>query len=178
MFDTMTISKTIAGLCIAGLVMLFGTWFAHALFFSSGHGHHQEWAYLGDLVEEDDGAETAAADAEPEMTFEDAFAMANADDGARSWRKCAACHKLDDGANATGPHLHALLGRDIASVADFAYSDAMLAHAGEVWTPESLNAWLTNPDDFAPGNKMGRANGVRDLQDRADLIAYLQAQGG
>ena len=40
------------------------------------------------------------------------------------------------------------------------------------WTPTALDAWLTEPARFLPGNRMSFV-GVRDADDRADLIAYL-----
>ena len=89
--------------------------------------------------------------------------------------KCRACHKLD-GSNATGPHLDGVVGRDVASVPDFNYSGA-LVEAADVWTPENLNHFLENPRGYAPGTAMS-FNGLSDIEDRANLIAYLEEQTG
>jgi cytochrome c len=83
-----------------------------------------------------------------------------------------ACHPLTAGADAIiGPTLNGLFGRPSASVPDFAYSDA-LRQANLVWTPELLDAWLSDPADFLPGNNMAFA-GYRAPADRRDLIAFL-----
>ena len=50
--------------------------------------------------------------------------------GEKVFGKCKSCHKVD-GNNATGPHLNGVVGRAVASVADFGYSDAMKGHVAE-----------------------------------------------
>lgn len=89
------------------------------------------------------------------------------------FNRCSACHAID-GPNRIGPHLDGVVGRDKASVPDFAYSPALRAMAGQVWTPEALDAFLRNVRGYAPGTKMAFA-GIASAQDRADLIAYLQS---
>lgn len=93
--------------------------------------------------------------------------------GAGVFVRCHACHR-DDGVEAIGPHLNGVVGRQKASVAGFAYSGALRAMEDEAWTPERLDAFLRNPRGYAPGTKMAFA-GLRDAQDRADVIAYLRA---
>jgi cytochrome c len=44
----------------------------------------------------------------------------------------------------------------------------------DVWTPEQLNAFLVGPKAYAPGTSMGY-NGMRKIEDRANLIAYLDS---
>ena len=41
------------------------------------------------------------------------------------------------------------------------------------WTPEKLDAFLTDPKKTVPGNKMPFA-GVKDAKRRADIVAYIQ----
>ena len=43
-------------------------------------------------------------------------------------------------------------------------------------TPEKLSGFIEKPSEYAPGTSMGFA-GLRDAEDRADLIAYLQTIG-
>lgn len=93
--------------------------------------------------------------------------------GEAVFARCAACHRAN-GQNGVGPHLDGVVGRSAASVPDFAYSGALRAMEGQPWTPERLDAFLTNPRGFAPGTKMAFA-GLPDAQDRADLIAWLGA---
>ena len=105
--------------------------------------------------------------------FQPALAQ-DAGRGKAVFEQCAACHSFEPGHNETGPHLKGLIGRKTASVEDFIYSPAM-RRANVTWTPETLDAYLRDPQ--APpfrGNRMPFA-GIPDAQARADLIAYLQA---
>ncbi len=81
--------------------------------------------------------------------------------------KCAKCHGRTD----RGPPYTGLFGRRAGTVRGFEYSDA-LQRAGVVWSEETLERWLRNPDEMVPGNLM--ATRVKSAQDRADLIAYLR----
>ena len=76
------------------------------------------------------------------------LAAADVDKGARGFGKCKACHKLEDGANSTGPTLFNIVDRDIASVAGFGYSGVLADMAGN-WTPQALSDFLENPKAFA-----------------------------
>lgn len=87
-------------------------------------------------------------------------------------KKCIACHSFEQGgANRIGPNLFGVVGRDIASAPGFSYSGALKALPG-AWTPDTLDAFVTDPKAVAPGNKMGFA-GESDAQARAAIIAYL-----
>lgn len=89
-------------------------------------------------------------------------------------KKCAACHTFEQGGpNRTGPNLFGVIGRDIGSAPGFAYSDALKGLDG-AWSPQSLEAFITNPKKVAPGNKMAFA-GEPDAQARAAIIAYLNS---
>ena len=100
-------------------------------------------------------------------------ACANGDParGEVRFQECAACHKLDAGANGLGPSLHGIFERKAGELADFRYSPA-LKRSGIVWSPQTLEAYLTDPQALVPGNRMPYA-GMADPGDRADLIAYL-----
>ena len=110
------------------------------------------------------------------MPFAEVFAAADAGAGERRWRQCQACHKLEDGANGTGPHLYAVVGRDIGAGGGFGYSEVLATLEGD-WTPEALSGFLEDPRGYANGTKMSYA-GMDDVEDRANLIAYLQTFGG
>ena len=60
--------------------------------------------------------------------------------------------------------------------AGFAFSSALSGHGGN-WTYENLDAWLSSPKAFANGTKMSFA-GLSKPEDRANVIAYLKANGG
>lgn len=175
MFDTMTLTKAGGALCGALLIFLLGNWVAESLYTSGGGHGGEDHAASGYViaVEEDAPAEEEEVEAVP---FADLLAAADAEKGAKSWSKCKACHKLEDGVNSTGPHLYGVVGRPVAAIDGFKYSDALTGLGGD-WTPEELNAWLENPKAYAPGNKM-TFKGFKKETDRANLIAYLQTIGG
>lgn len=91
--------------------------------------------------------------------------------GAELYPACQGCHALDD--NDVGPKHRGVVGRPAGSVPGYAYS-AALKGSGIVWTPASLDAWLTNPQAMVPGAKMYFS--VARAQDRADIIAFLARQ--
>jgi cytochrome c len=98
--------------------------------------------------------------------------------GQRVFTQCRACHVIENnGRNGVGPNLHGVVGRRAASIENFRYSANMreLAEGGLTWTPENLNRYLTNPKDLVPRGTMAFA-GLRNDQQRADVIAYLQTQ--
>ncbi|KAA9005261.1 c-type cytochrome [Histidinibacterium aquaticum] len=173
MFDTMTLTKVLGGFCGTLLVFLLGGWAAEAIYHSGGHGEGEQ-AYVIEVEEESTGEEGAAEDEGP--AFEEVFASADAAAGEELWRNCRACHALEEGVNGTGPYLYGVVGRDVASVEGFNYSGALVEQA-DVWTPENLNHFLEDPSGWAPGTAMGYA-GMRRIEDRANLIAYLDSIGG
>lgn len=172
MLDTMTMTKVVGAFCGALLVFLLGNWAAEALYHvgEEGHGDEVHQAYVIDT-----GAEEGGGEAEEGPSFEEVYAEADAGRGERVFGKCRACHKID-GTNTTGPHLDGVVGREIDSVEGYDYSGA-LEQVGDVWSPENLNHFLTNPREAAPGTKMGFA-GLKDVEDRANVIAYLDSLGG
>ena len=91
--------------------------------------------------------------------------------GEAKFQDCAACHKLEAGANNVGPSLHGVFARKAGELADFRYSPA-IKRSGIAWTPETLDKFITDPQALVPGNRMPYA-GMANASDRADLIAYL-----
>ena len=173
MFDTMTMTKILGGFCGAFLVFLLGGWAAESIYFG-GEAHGEEHAQGYAIVVE--GGEGGGAAAEEGPSFEEVFASADPAKGETVFRKCASCHSLEVGDNRTGPFLAGVVGRTVDSVDGFNYSGALEAVA-EVWDPEHLNGFLTNPKQYAPGTAMGFA-GLPKVEDRANLIAYLSTISG
>lgn len=93
--------------------------------------------------------------------------------GEQRFEDCVACHKLEPGANNVGPSLFGVLGRKAGELSDFRYSPA-LKRSGITWTAQTLDAFIADPQQAVPANRMPYA-GMPDAADRADLIAYLQA---
>ncbi len=168
MFDTMTLTKIVGGFCGALLIFLLGGWAAETIY-HSGAAYGDQQAYI--IPVEDAEGEDVAVEEGP--GFEEVFAMADPDAGQALWRGCQACHQLEPGQNATGPYLHGVVNRPIGEAAGFSYS-AALAGLDDVWSPENLDAFIENPRGFAPGTTM-TYSGMRNQQDRANLIAYLDS---
>jgi cytochrome c len=104
----------------------------------------------------------------------------SAEDGAEVFKKCRACHDVGPEAkNKVGPVLNDIIGRPAGTVAQFSYSEANKAAGtkGLLWSEDALLQYLENPLAFMPGTKMAFA-GLKDVQDRKDLIAYLKSFSG
>ncbi|MEE9387070.1 MAG: c-type cytochrome [Paracoccaceae bacterium] len=173
MFDTMTSTKVIGALCGTLLIFLFANWAAESLYHVGPAGHGDE-AHNAYPIETDDGH--AEESAEVEVDFAMILASADADKGAKVFNKCKACHKLEDGVNGVGPTLFGVLDRDIASVDGFGYTGVLTELPGN-WTAEALSDFLENPKSYAAGTKMS-FSGLKKIDDRANVIAYLGTIGG
>ena len=109
------------------------------------------------------------------LTFVSSTGAACAADAARGEKKfeeCAACHKLERGEEGLGPSLYGMFGRQAATLTDFRYSPA-LKRSRIVWSAQTLDAFLADPQGAVPANRMPYA-GLPDAAERADLIAYLE----
>ena len=100
------------------------------------------------------------------------FASTNATDGAKVFKKCAACHSVNEGgANKIGPALWGVLGRKAGSLSDYKYSKAMAAY-GKPWSFDEMNGFLIKPKEWIKGTKMSFA-GLKNAKDRAAVILYM-----
>lgn len=174
MFDTMTFTKLLGGFAGTFLVFLLGKYAAENVYETQVADHHDGEVVQGFVI--DTGEDESAEVEEEGPVFEEVFASAEADSGERVFNQCRACHALEEGVNGAGPYLYNVVGRDIGVANGYSYSGA-LSEAADVWTPENLNAFLENPQGWAPGTSMGYA-GLDDVEDRANLIAYLDTFGG
>ncbi len=120
-------------------------------------------------------ADGAGSSPEEQVDIEALLATADVERGKMLYLQCRACHSLvEGGMHKVGPNLHGMFGSKAAFAAGFAYSDAMM-NSDVVWSPETLDPWLQRPSQFIPGSRMVFV-GIRNPQDRANLIAFLQLQ--
>ena len=169
MLDTMTLTKIIGGFCGSLLVFLMGNWAAEELYHAgSGHGEKHAAGYAIIVEEADEVVDDAL-----EVDFAQLLMEADLGKGAKVFGKCKACHKVEDGAKGTGPHLYQVVDRTVGSVEGYGYSGALIAVV-DVWSTENLDGFLENPKAYATGTKMG-FSGLKKPRDRANVIAYLQS---
>ena len=100
------------------------------------------------------------------------FTSTSSADGAKVFKKCAACHSVaQGGGNKIGPALWGVLGRKAGSISDYKYSKAMAAH-GKTWSFEEMDGFLTKPKEWIKGTKMSFI-GLKNAKDRAAVILYM-----
>ena len=159
--------NTIAGwVLFAGIVALGGSLVAGEVF----HGGRPET--MGYPIE---GVVAEGEGGEAEQPIEFYLASADPAKGADVFKKCQACHTVDQGgANGLGPNLWATMGKPHGHVPGFAYSPALKGVPGS-WDWNSMSEWLSNPKKYAPGTKMTFA-GLSNPEDRANVIAFLNSK--
>ena len=129
--------------------------------------------------EESGSTETSTTEAAPEPVaapVDYASLKGDAAAGEAAFAQCKVCHSLEEGKATIGPSLHKVIGRPAGSLAGYSYSAAMKS-SGITWTEDKLFAYLEKPQAMVPGTKMSFA-GYPEPQKRADLIAWLKANGG
>jgi cytochrome c len=163
-------TNTIAGWTLAACGAALGLSIVGGMLYHSERPEKMGYAIEG--VEEE-----GAGGGEKEVPIATLLASADPAKGAEVFKKCAACHTVNQGgANGVGPNLYGIVGDEVASGrGGFAFSEALKSVGGK-WDFDKLNAWLVSPRKFANGTKMTFA-GLGNGQDRADVIAYLNQQG-
>lgn len=84
---------------------------------------------------------------------------------------CASCHE-GDGGPAIAPTLRGIVGRPVASVPGYPYSEALRRVQG-TWTIPRLAEFLQDAQEFAPGTSMIFESSLTPLQART-LLEYLR----
>ena len=156
----------------AGVVALLGTTVSSEIFRSERPKH------MGYVVEgvEAEGGEGGGEAGGPEVPIATLLPTADVAKGAEVFKKCASCHNVAQGGPAgVGPNLYGVVGAKHAHMPGFSYSEGLAAIQGP-WSFDALNAWLKSPKSVVAGTKMSFA-GLSKPEDRANVIAYLNAQG-
>ncbi len=123
------------------------------------------------------GAAEAAADLPPDWGT--VLKTADVSAGEAKTAVCKACHIFDAaGTNLIGPGLWGVVGRKPGSHPGFSYSSGMTAFGAKqpIWDYEHIYEFLKAPGAYIDGTKMTYA-GLKDLQDRINVIAYLHTLG-
>jgi cytochrome c len=99
------------------------------------------------------------------------------DDGQLAFnRACRMCHTMREGDNRLGPSLYKVVGRKAGSVPGYGYSRAM-HDSGIVWDKATLDRFIADPEQVVRGNAMMPYGGIALAEERARIVAYLEASG-
>lgn len=179
MSSNLNTNKIAAAILLAGLIGMFTGKITEFLYDGGpqhpGGTHEEHRGYKIDVPEVAAGgaAATPAGAADISALYPTADAAAGGDYFAK---KCAVCHSIDKGGpNKVGPHLWGVMGRKVAAVTDFSYSDSMKSHADRSWTWDEMNHFQFAPRKWVPGTIMAYAGTPKDSE-RANLIVYLNQQ--
>ncbi|MEL6921743.1 MAG: cytochrome c family protein [Pseudomonadota bacterium] len=165
-----------AGAFLSTVFVVMTVGIAGDAIFSDDAPEQQGFAIL--VEESESGAAPAAEEEEQIAPIAPLLASADLGAGESVFRQCSSCHNIADGAgNKAGPNLWSVIGRQPGVYPDFRYSSAMVSYGEEnpQWDFEAMNRFLVRPRDYIDGTSMGY-RGLRDEEDRANLIAYLNAQ--
>ncbi len=125
---------------------------------------------LRDLVETDDGRIMIWTDNDKIIVLEPVGEAEHAE--VIFAATCGGCHTIDGAGGKLGPDLQNVVNRSIGSLSDYEYSAALTGRQAR-WTPENLDAFMADPQDFAAGSTM-EMEPVEDPAVREKLIDYLK----
>ncbi len=113
-----------------------------------------------------------------------AFAEGDAAKGAKTFKKCKACHTIQNGdekivkGGKTGPNLYGVIGRVAGTQEDFKkYSAGLsaLGEAGFTWDEAAVAEWVSNPKNFLKAHDAPAKTGMSFKLKKGgeDVAAYL-----
>lgn len=94
--------------------------------------------------------------------------------GKKVFKKCKSCHTVKPEKHKVGPSLYKVVDQTAGAAEGYKYSPA-LKSSGLTWDLETLTAFLKNPKEVIPGNKMSFP-GLKNDEDITNLIAYIQSK--
>ena len=103
-------------------------------------------------------------------------ASASAEDGAKLFTPCRACHSLDPAERGLpGPNLAGVVGRAVGGDAAFDYSPVLrkARDEGLRWDVKRLETFLADPAAMFPGLWMSM-RGIEDAAERQALVKFLE----
>lgn len=171
MADSLFVNKIAFSVLATGLMVMGLNEASHGFF---PHTHHEKAAYFVEVPDESTGPVDAVE--EGPRDYNVLVSGGNIEAGMAVAAKCKQCHSLEGTSVVQGPPLFGVVGRPIASLADFKYSsgdNGLAARAGQVWDYEHLDHFLERPKAYASGTAMNFA-GLKKQQDRSDIMAYLR----
>ena len=172
--DSFEINKIIAAVLLTALLIIGLGKFADALFHVK---KPEKSAYQVEGIEDSGLSELNKENKEKveKVDISQLLAMGNIAHGEKVFKKCSACHLIAAGAkNMIGPNLWGVVGRKVASIADYKYSKALASYTKE-WSFEEMNGFLIKPQAHIKGTKMAFA-GLRKEKDRASVILFLNSK--
>ena len=100
----------------------------------------------------------------------------------KEFRKCAGCHKIEQGKRGgMGPNLYGIFNSPAGQVEGYRYSE-YLKESGIIWTREALHAWIsdrkTREEYF--GKKVFKTKmmwtGIKKEEDMKAILDYLESR--
>jgi cytochrome c len=89
-------------------------------------------------------------------------------------QQCSLCHSVAPGQEGQAPNLRGVVGRKAGADAGFPAYTTAIKGSHKVWTPATLDVFLSGPAKYIPGTAMPIT--VANPADRKNLIAYLASQ--
>ena len=94
--------------------------------------------------------------------------------GETVFKRCAACHNIENAKAKIGPSLQGVIGRQPGTAEGFSYSAGMKSFGeGKIWDEELLKTYLPDPRGMVKGTKMAFA-GLKKDDEIQDVIAYIK----
>ena len=164
--DSLEVNKIIAAILMVFLIVI-GIGKISDFIFEVKNPNIQ--GYKVEIIEK---STTNQGSTEDQVDITALLALGDVNHGAKVFRKCAACHSVNQGGkNKIGPKLWGVMFRPVGSITDYKYSKALTSY-GKEWTWEEINGFLIKPAKWIKGNKMGFA-GLKSEKDRASVMLYL-----